>query len=116
MIWVLDLHFKDEFIDAFQVWVSKLENESNYIMKTFYTNGRREFISIKLIIFCKKRGIIFKYAALYTNEENGFAERKWQTIVTMKDLLLLDSKLPLYFWAEIMDIANYLQNKLFIKS
>ena len=34
----------------------------------------------------------------------------------MKDLLLLDSKLSLDFWAEAMGIANYSQNKLSTKS
>ena len=30
----------------------------------------------------------------------------------MKDLLLIDSGLPVNFWAEAMDTANYLQNRL----
>lgn len=34
----------------------------------------------------------------------------------MKDSLLLDSGLPLDFWAEAIDIASYLQNKLPTKS
>ncbi len=50
------------------------------------------------------------------HEENGLAERRWRIIVTMKDSLLLDSGLPLNFWAEAMDTANYLQNRLSTKS
>lgn len=34
----------------------------------------------------------------------------------MKDSLLLDSGLPLDFWAEAMDTANYLRNRLPAKS
>lgn len=34
----------------------------------------------------------------------------------MKDSLLIDSGLLLEFWAEAIDIANYLQNQLFTKS
>lgn len=30
----------------------------------------------------------------------------------MKDSLLIDSGLPVNFWAEAMDIANYLRNRL----
>ncbi len=34
----------------------------------------------------------------------------------MKDSLLLNSGLPLDFWVEAMDTANYLQNRLPTKS
>lgn len=54
---ILILYFcsKDKFIDIFQVWLSKFENESNCIMKTFCVDNRKEFISIKLKIFCEKK-------------------------------------------------------------
>lgn len=50
------------------------------------------------------------------HEENGLAKRGWGMIVTMKDLLLIDIGLPLEFWAKAMDNANYLYNRLPIKS
>lgn len=50
------------------------------------------------------------------HEENRVAERSWRTIVTMKDSLLVNSGLPLEFWVEAMDTANYLQNCLLTKS
>lgn len=50
------------------------------------------------------------------HKENSLAERGWRTIVTMKDSLLLNSGLPLDFWVEAMDTANYLQNRLPTKS
>ena len=34
----------------------------------------------------------------------------------MKESLLVDNGLPLEFWAEAMNIANYPQNKLLTKS
>lgn len=34
----------------------------------------------------------------------------------IKDSLLIDSRLPLEFWAEVMDTANYLRNRLSTKS
>lgn len=50
------------------------------------------------------------------HEENGLAERGWRTVVTMKDSLLIDSDLPLEFWAEAMDTVNYLRNRLSTKN
>ena len=58
--WVLYLYSKNEFLDALQVWLPKVENESNYIIKAHYADDRGEFISIKLEIFYEKRGITFK--------------------------------------------------------
>ena len=81
-------------------------------MKSLRADGGGEFISVKLKDFCEKRGITIKYAAPYMHEENRVAERGWRTIVTMKDLLLIDSGFPLEFWAEAMDTANYLRNRL----
>ena len=46
------------------------------------------------------------------HEKNGIAEQCWRTLATIKDLLLIDSGLPVNFWAEAMDTANYLRNWL----
>ena len=46
------------------------------------------------------------------HEENRIAERCWRTLAQMKDSLLIDSKLPNQFWAEAMNITNYLRNRL----
>lgn len=99
---------KDEFGDAFQIWLFRVENKSKCLLKTFCADGEEEFISIKFRVFCKNRGIALKYAAPYMHKENGLVERGWQTIVIIKDSLLLDSGLPLDFWAEAIDTANYL--------
>ena len=81
-------------------------------MKILKADGGGEFISHKLRTFCEKRGISIKHAAPYVHEENGLAERGWRTIVTMKDSILIDSGLPNGFWAEAMETANYLRNRL----
>lgn len=110
--WTLYFRGKDEFVDAFQAWLPRVEAESNHSMKALRADGGGEFITAKLRSFCKKRGIAIKYAAPYVHEENGLTERGWRTIVTMKDSMLIDSGLPNDFWAEAMETANYLRNRL----
>lgn len=107
---------KVNFVDAFQAWLPRVEAESNCSMKILRADGGGEFISIKLRSFCEKRGIAERYAASYVQEENGLAERGWQTILTMKDLILIDSGLPNGFWAEAMETTNYLRNRLLTRS
>lgn len=67
-----------------------------------------EFVSTKLKDICEQKGIAIKYAAPYMHDENKMAKRGWKTVVTMKDSLLVDSGLPLKFWAKAMDTANYI--------
>ena len=84
-------------------------------MKTLRVYGDGEFILIKIWQFCKKQGIVIKYAVFYMYKKNSFAKRKWCTIVIMKDSLLINSGLPSYFWVKIIESANYLKNKLLTK-
>ncbi len=49
--WVLYLCSKDEFVDIFQIWLFKVKNKSNFLLKNFYADGKGEFIFIKLRIF-----------------------------------------------------------------
>ena len=110
--WTFYLRGKDNFVDAFQAWLPRVEAESECSLGTLRADGGGEFISTKLRLFCEKRGIAIKYAAPYMHEENGLAERGWRTIVTMKDSMLIDSGLPNNFWAEAMETASYLRNRL----
>lgn len=77
-------------------------------MQALHINKRRKFISTKLKKFCDKRNIKIKYTAFYIYEENGIAEQGFKTIITIKNLLLIDSGLPLKFWTDGMDIICYL--------
>ncbi len=110
--WTLYLRGKNDFVDAFQAWLPRVEAESGCYMKILRADGGGEFISVKFRLFCEKRGITIRYAAPYIHEENGLAERGWRTIVTTKDSMLIDSGLPNGFWAEAMQTANYLRNRL----
>lgn len=55
--WVLYLRTKDEFVDAFKIWLPRVETESNCKMGALRADERGEFVSIKLRDFCKERGI-----------------------------------------------------------
>lgn len=43
--------------------------------------------------FVKKKYIITKYVASYVHIKNGLTKQKWHIIVTMKDSMLIDSRL-----------------------
>lgn len=49
-------------------------------------------------------------------KENILPKQGWQIIVIIKDSILINSCFPNRFWAEVIEIANYLQNRLSIRS
>lgn len=57
-------------------------------------------------------GIQTQFTAPSTPQQNGVAERKNRSLVEMARCMLLDAKLSRTFWAEAINMANYLQNRL----
>lgn len=114
--WTLYLREKDDFINAFQIWLPRVKAELRCFMKLLQTDGKRKFISKKLRFFYKKRNIAIRYATLYIHEKNGLAKQGWRIIMTMKDLMLIHSSFLNNFWVEAIETANYLQNRLLIRN
>lgn len=47
-MWTLYLQGKDDFVDAFQIWLPRVEVKSGYLMKVLQADGGGEFILVKL--------------------------------------------------------------------
>lgn len=93
-----------------------MEVKSECLKKTLRIDDVREFILIKLWQFCKKRGIAIKYTTPYVHKENNITEKRWHIFVTIKNSLLIDSRLLNHFKAKVMETANYLRNRLPMKT
>ena len=52
-------------------------------------------------------GTIQEFSAPYTPKQNGLAERMNQTLSTLANAMLEDSKLPKSFWTDVMSTATY---------
>ena len=78
---------KDKFVNVFQIWLPKAENESKMAIKAFRTYKKGKFISAKLREFYKKKSIMIKYIALYIHKENDLAKYGWITVITCNDLV-----------------------------
>lgn len=66
-------------------------------------------------LYCQKRNIKIGYVAPYIYKKNVMAEKCWRMLTIMKDVLLINSGIPVSFWAKAIDISNYLRNKHFAK-
>ena len=60
--------------------------------------------------FCESKGISQTFSAPKTPQQNEFIERKNRTIIEGARAMLEDSKLPTYFWAEVINTACFTQN------
>ncbi|GKD80421.1 putative ribonuclease H-like domain-containing protein, partial [Tanacetum coccineum] len=84
-------------------WVFFLatKDETSEILKTFIT-GIENLIDLK------------KFSIARTPQQNGVVERKNRTLIEAAKTMLADSKLPTTFWAEAVNTACYVQNRVLV--
>ena len=70
-----------------------------------------EYVSNDFISYCAEKGIIHQFTNPYTPEQNGISERLNRTIIESVRSMLIQSKLPLSFWAEAVAAAVYTHNR-----
>ncbi|GJV77610.1 ribonuclease H-like domain-containing protein [Tanacetum coccineum] len=61
-----------------------------------------------------KTGIKREFSIARTPQQNGVAERKNRTLIEAARTMLADSKLPTTFWAEAVNTACYVQNRVLV--
>ncbi|GKA12624.1 ribonuclease H-like domain-containing protein [Tanacetum coccineum] len=64
--------------------------------------------------FCKMKGIKREFSVARTPQQNGVVERKNRTLIKAARTMLADSLLPTTFWAEAVNTAYYVQNKVLV--
>ncbi|GJY15658.1 ribonuclease H-like domain-containing protein [Tanacetum coccineum] len=71
-----------------------------------------EFKNKEMNQFCERKGIKREFSVARTPQQNGVAERKNRTLIEAARTMLADSKLPTTFWAEAVNTACYVQNRV----
>ncbi|GJT42680.1 putative ribonuclease H-like domain-containing protein [Tanacetum coccineum] len=64
--------------------------------------------------FCKMKDILRQFSVAGTPQQNGVAERRNMTLIEAARTMLADSKLPTTFWAEVVNITCYVQNRVLV--
>ncbi|GKF62279.1 ribonuclease H-like domain-containing protein [Tanacetum coccineum] len=60
------------------------------------------------------KGIRREFSVARTPQQNGVAKRKDRTLIEAVRTMLADSKLPTTFWAEAVNTACYVQNRVLV--
>nr|GEZ82441.1 ribonuclease H-like domain-containing protein [Tanacetum cinerariifolium] len=64
--------------------------------------------------FYELKGIKMEFSLPKTPQQNGIAERKNRTLIEAARTMLVDSLLPIPFWAEAVNTACYVQNRVLV--
>nr|GEY83480.1 hypothetical protein [Tanacetum cinerariifolium] len=61
-----------------------------------------------------KQGIKREFSNARTPQQNGVAKRRNRSLIEVAKTMLADSKLPVTFWAEAVNTACYVQNRVLV--
>ncbi|KAH9767789.1 hypothetical protein KPL71_011399 [Citrus sinensis] len=113
--WVLFLANKDDAIDAFRIFCKKVQNEKGYTITCIRSDHGGEFENHAFENFCNDFGIEHQFSSPRTPQQNGVVERKNRSIQEMARTTLNENSLPKYFWAEAVNTACYVLNRVLIR-
>nr|GEV39557.1 putative ribonuclease H-like domain-containing protein [Tanacetum cinerariifolium] len=112
--WVFFLATKDETSPILKTFITVLENQLSLKVEVIRSDNRTEFKNNDLNQFCRMKGIKREFSVPRTLQQNGIAERKNMTLIEAAKTMLADSLLPISFWAEAINTACYVQNRVLV--
>ncbi|GJY76784.1 putative ribonuclease H-like domain-containing protein, partial [Tanacetum coccineum] len=104
--WVFFLATKSETSGILKKIIIEIENQLNHKVKVIRSNNGTEFKNKEMDEFCGQKGIKRDYSVARTPQQNGVAKRKNRT--------LIDSLLHIVFWAEAVNTACYVLNRVLV--
>ncbi|GJY72903.1 putative ribonuclease H-like domain-containing protein [Tanacetum coccineum] len=112
--WVFFLATKDETSGILKSFITGIENLVDHKVKVIRCDNGTEFKNREMNQFCEMKGILRQFSVARTPQQNGVAERRNRTLIEAARTMLADSKLPTTFWAEAVNTACYVQNKVLV--
>ncbi|GJX88568.1 putative ribonuclease H-like domain-containing protein, partial [Tanacetum coccineum] len=90
-------------------WITDSEDENETQQSTALNYWKKESI-----LTVDALGTWMRNNVARTPQQNGVAERKNRTLIEAARTMLADSKLPTTFWAEAVNTACYVQNRVLV--
>ncbi|UYV62579.1 hypothetical protein LAZ67_2001174 [Cordylochernes scorpioides] len=110
-IFVEFLSSKLESFDIIRSFIEEIEKEKEIKVKQLRSDNGKEFTNHQMTQYLKGKGIKHQLTNVYTPQQNGISERYNRTLIEGTRALLIDSQLPLRYWAETMSTFAYLKNR-----
>ncbi|GKE32925.1 putative ribonuclease H-like domain-containing protein [Tanacetum coccineum] len=112
--WVFFLATKDETSEILCKFTLGLENQLNHNVKIIRCGNGTKFKNHAMNEFCAKKGIKREFSVAKTPQQNGVAEKKNRTLIEAARTMLADLLLPIPFWAEAVNTACYVLNRVLV--
>ncbi|GJR26267.1 putative ribonuclease H-like domain-containing protein [Tanacetum coccineum] len=112
--WVFFLATKDETSGILKSFITVVENLIDQRVKVIRCDNGTKFKNKEMNQFCERKGIKREFSVARTPQQNEVAERKNRTLIKAARTMLADSKLPTIFWAEAVNTACYVQNRVLV--
>nr|GEV70124.1 hypothetical protein [Tanacetum cinerariifolium] len=100
-----------EAFTKFKNFKNLIEKEAGTSIQCLRTDRGEEFTSNEFTTFCDEHGINRQLTAAYTPQENGVAERKNKTIMTMVHSMLNEKHVLKEYWAEATNWSVQVLNR-----
>lgn len=110
------LNQKSDYPTHFANFRTGIELQTNEKVKILRSDNGSEFTSKQFVDYCAKNGIKQELTAPHTPSQDGVAERRIRTLVEIARTILIAAKLPISFWAEAVNYANWIINRSATKS
>lgn len=110
--WVYFLKTKDEAFSTFIKFKMQVEKEFGQMIKCLRTDNGGEYMSDEFFRYCSEHGIRRQMTCPDTPQQNGVAERKLAHLTEMCLSWLHEKQLPRALWAEAIQSACHVINRL----
>ncbi|GJZ86991.1 putative ribonuclease H-like domain-containing protein [Tanacetum coccineum] len=102
------------FLATLVFFITGIENLVDHKVKVIRCDNGTELKNKEMNQFCEMKGILRQFSVARTPQKNGVVERRNRTLIEATRTMLADSKLPTTFWAEEVNTACYVQNKVLV--
>ncbi|KAK2388640.1 putative mitochondrial protein [Trifolium repens] len=113
--WVNFIREKSDAFDVFKELCLQIQREKGSNVVRIRSDHGREFENSKFDDFCAAEGIKHEYSSPITPQQNGIVERKNRTIQESARVMLHAKNVPYHFWAEAMNTACYVHNRVTLR-
>ncbi|GJW27875.1 putative ribonuclease H-like domain-containing protein [Tanacetum coccineum] len=111
---VFFLATKDETSGILKSFITEIENQLDHKVKVIRYDNGTEFKNSVMNQFYEIKGIKMEFNVARTPQQNGVAERRNRTLIEAARTMLVNSKLPTTFWAEVVNTACYVLNRVLV--
>ncbi|KAI3773597.1 hypothetical protein L1987_48127 [Smallanthus sonchifolius] len=102
----------DETSETVIEFIKRIENNCDTKILIIRSDNGTGLKNGLIISFCVEKGITQQFSTARTPQQNGVAERKNRTLIEAARTMLVDSRLPIIFWAEAVNTACYGLNRV----